>query len=94
MRRAQAGESARSLAAKFGVAPSALIRLLREQGVSVQKQTVSEELVAELAREYEAGATMAELEAFHGLSHSPVYRALHQAGVEMAARAPRTKNLA
>lgn len=78
VQRASAGESVRSLARELGVANSALTRMLRGQGVAISKQKVSDDETAELAQEHEAGATMAELEKKHGLSHGVVYRALHR----------------
>jgi len=89
--RFKAGESARSLACEHGVAASAVVRLLREQGLEVSKRRVSKEDAMAMAAEYEAGATMAELEAKYNLSHGAVYRALHRTGVETRASAPRTK---
>jgi hypothetical protein len=91
VRRYQAGESARSLANEYGVAPSALIRLLRERNVVVRRQIVTPEQEATMAREYEAGATIAELERMHDFSHGAVLRALHRSGAEMRAKAPRRK---
>jgi DNA-directed RNA polymerase specialized sigma24 family protein len=87
-----AGESARALAAEFGVAPSALIRLLRERSIVVRQQVVSPELEQLMAQEYETGLTVAELKDKHGISHGAVLRALHRAGVEMRAKAPRKKS--
>lgn len=83
---AQADESARSLALELGVENSALTRMLREQGVTIQKRKVSAQEEQALAREYEAGHTIAELERQFKLSHGAVLRALHQAGVEMRAK--------
>jgi lambda repressor-like predicted transcriptional regulator len=74
--RAQAGESVRSLAREVGVANSALTRMLREQGVAIEKRKVSGEEAAQIKAEYESGATMRELEGRHGLSHGAVFRAL------------------
>lgn len=88
-RRAAAGESARSLAREVGVANSALVRMLREQGVSIHRRKVGEEEERALANAYEAGQTVAELEKSFKLSHGAVLRALHRAGVEMRAKAPR-----
>ncbi len=87
--RAKAGESARSLAQELGVANSALTRMLREQGVTIRKAKVSAEDEQALARAYEAGSTIADLEKSFKLSHGAVLRALHRAGVEMRAKAPR-----
>lgn len=83
MRRYQLGESATSLAKEHGVAPSALLSLMREQNVVVRKRYISAELTVVMADEYKAGATLAELEATHGRSHNAVLRALRSVGVEM-----------
>jgi transposase-like protein len=91
VRRYESGESATAIAKEVGVAPSALLRLLREQNVVVRKQGLTLERAAALAHEYKAGATMAELEKKYGLSHSTVFRALHRAGAEMRESAPRRR---
>ena len=91
--RARAGESVRSLARELGVANSALTRMLREEGAPISKRKVSEDEAAAMKREYEAGATMAELEKNHGLSHGAVSRALHRAGVKTRPSAPRRKSV-
>ncbi len=91
VRRYGAGESARQLATEYDVAPSALVRLLREQSVVVRKRVVDLDETQKLARLYEAGATMAELEEQFGLSHGAVHRALRRAGVVTRPSAPRRK---
>lgn len=91
VRRAKAGESVRSLARELGVSNSALTRMLREEGVVIQRRTVSAEDEQALARAYDAGNTIAGLEKQFKLSHGAVIRALHRAGVEMRAKAPRKK---
>ena len=91
VRRAQAGDSVRSLARELGVANSAPTRMLRAQGVIIQKRKVSDDETAAMAKEYEAGATMREIEAKHGLSHGAVLRSLHRSGVEMRVPAPRKR---
>jgi len=89
--RAQRGESVRSLAREVGVANSALTRALREQGMVMSRTIVDEALTKRLATEYEAGATMRELEKKFGLSHGAVLRSLHRSGVSTRAKAPRRK---
>lgn len=91
VRRVDAGESVRPLAEELGVANSALTRMLRTQGASVAKRTVSDTTARQMAKEYEVGATMREIETKHGLSHEAVPRSLHRSGVTMRARAPRTQ---
>ena len=93
LRRYESGESARSLASEFDVAPSALIRLLRERNVVVRRQVVTPDQERMMALDYEASMTMAELETKHGLSHGTVLRTLHRLGVEMRAKAPRRKSV-
>jgi len=83
VQRYESGESARSLAGRFEVAPSALLRLLRERNVVVRRRVVTHEMEQELARDYESGMTVAAIETKHELSHNAVLRALHRAGVEM-----------
>ena len=65
--------------------------MLREQGVEISKRRVGEDEANAMAREYQAGATMAELEKEHGLSHGAVLRSLHRSGAEMRAKAPRKR---
>lgn len=91
VRRVNSGESVRSLAQELGVANSALTRMLRAQGASVAKRKVSDAAARQMAKEYEAGATMREIEAKHGLSHGAVLRSLHRSGITMRAQAPRTQ---
>jgi transposase len=92
VRRYKAGGSARSLAAEFGVAPSALIRLLRERNVVVRRQTITPEQEEQMARDYETGMTVAKIKDKHGISYGAVLRTLHRMGVEMRAKAPRRKS--
>lgn len=83
LQRYASGESAALIATAYGVATSALTRLLRERSVVVRKHGVPEEIARRLAVKYEAGATIAQLEAQHGLSHGAVSRALKKMGVQM-----------
>ncbi|MCS3427121.1 hypothetical protein [Leucobacter aridicollis] len=90
IQRYESGESARSIAADYGVAASALLRVFRENCVRVRGPKVTTaETKAEIVRGYEAGATVAELEDTHHVSHGTVLRTLHKAGVTMRAKAPR-----
>lgn len=74
------------------MAPSALLRLLRERNVVVKDRTVSDAVARSMAKEYDAGATMRELESKYGRSHGAVYRALHRADVETRGTGRRRKS--
>lgn len=87
----ESGESATSIAKNLGVAPSALLRLLVRKRVVVRKHGLTPEKDTILGDEYAAGATMAELEKKHQLSHGAVIRALRRAGVETRPSAPRRR---
>ena len=78
--RYESGESATAIAKDLNVAPSALLRLLVSKQVVIRKHGLTPEQDAMLSKEYEAGATMAELEQKHQLSHGALSRALHRAG--------------
>lgn len=89
--RYEEGESATAIAKDLSVAPSALLRLLVSKQVVIRKHGLTPEQDAMLAKEYEAGATMAELEKKHQLSHGAVSRALHRGGAKMRAAGRPTK---
>ena len=92
VRRYEVGESARSLASELQIAPSALLRLLRERNVVVRARFVTPEQEKEMARCYDAGMTMVELEVNHGFSHNAVLRALRRAGVDMRGKGRRKRS--
>jgi hypothetical protein len=67
--------------------------MFRDQGVEVSRRKVTADEAEAMAREYEAGATMAELEKKCQLSHGAVLRSLHRSAVDMRPSAPRSKNM-
>lgn len=91
IRRYEAGESARSIAQHFGVATSALVNLLRDNAVVVRKRRVTENEARRMAKDYDAGATIRELQSKYELSQGAVSRALHRVGVNMRPSTPRRK---
>ncbi|WP_197479089.1 transposase [Plantibacter sp. H53] len=74
----EAGDSATSIAREHGVAPSALLRFLRQQHAVIRQSGVTDKHAQRLISEHAAGATLAELERRHHLSHGAVFRALHR----------------
>lgn len=91
LRRYGTGESAAALAREHSVSTSALIRLLRENNVVMKRTPIDAALATRMAKEYEAGATIAELEVKHRRSHGAVMRAMQRQDVAMRAEAPRRK---
>lgn len=89
--RYEAGESARSIAARLDISTSAIVNLLRDNAVVVRKRRVTEVEAKRMAKEYEAGATIRELQAKYDLSQGAVARALHRIGVQMRPKAPRRR---
>lgn len=83
IRRYREGASASSLARELRVAPSALLKLLRADGVPVRTKSISNEQAERMKEEYETGATVQALMDRHGLSHGAVVRALHRTGTAM-----------
>lgn len=79
----EAGESATKLAAKYDVAPSALLKLMRQMGVVVRTKGVPDSVADALAYEYQARVTVAVLEKRFNLSHGAVLRTLKRQGSVM-----------
>lgn len=89
--RYEAGESARSIAARLDISTSAIVNLLRDNAVVVKKRRVTDAEATRMAKDYKAGATVREIRAKYDLSQGAVSRALHRVGVEMRISAPRRK---
>ena len=81
-----AGETAQALADEFEIARSALVNMLRSRNVVVRRRALTDEQIERLRHAYEAGATIAALEADSGVPHGTIQRALKGAGVEMRPR--------
>ncbi|MUL45658.1 hypothetical protein FZI85_28350 [Mycobacterium sp. CBMA293] len=82
----QAGETTGVLRQRYGLSQGSVLKLLREQGVVMRRQGLSETDKAVVAELYRGRATLAQLGTRFGVSPNVVRRALLAAGVTMRAR--------
>ena len=81
MERYEAGESANALAAEFEVDRRTLLAHLRRAGVEVRYRVIGRIDVAEAARLYVEGSSLASVAEHCGVSAGSVSKALRSAGL-------------
>jgi DNA invertase Pin-like site-specific DNA recombinase len=81
--RYQAGEPSTAIAASYGLSKSSVIQLLREAGITIRRQGLTDHQVAEAIQLYESGLSLAKIGARFSVDHGTVWRALKKRGVKM-----------
>lgn len=81
------GEPSTKLCEEFKIAKSALLKILREEGVVLRRQSPTTDAIAEAVRLYGQGLSIARIANNLAISGTSVRRALLGAGVEMRTRA-------
>jgi hypothetical protein len=81
--RYQAGEPSTAIAASYGLSKGSVIRLLREAGISIRCQGLTDDQVTEAAQLYESGLSLAKIGARFDVDHGTVWRQLKKRGVNM-----------
>jgi hypothetical protein len=79
----QARVPSTELAKRFGVSKGAVLHLLRKQGVSIRRQSMTEAEVEQATQLYRAGNSLVAVGAKLGYDHGTIHRALKQANVSM-----------
>ena len=79
----ESGKSSYELAEECGISKNSVIKLLREAGVPIRNQPLTDQQVTEAIRLYEAGKSLAKIGAHLGVDHGTVWRQLKKCGVEM-----------
>jgi len=80
------GVSTPQLCAEHGISKTGILRLLREEGVEVRRQTATDGVVAEAAQLYEAGMPVTRIAEQLSVSGSALRRSMLKAGVDMRPR--------
>lgn len=82
------GEPSPSIARSYDVASNTVLKLLREQGVTIRdlKKVIAPDRVQELIAQYNAGATFHQLAAAEGVGPAVMARALKGAGLEVRSK--------
>lgn len=85
----EAGESLLTIATARKLGKETVSRFLREAGVRIRRQGLTDKQVAQAVRSYRAGRTGAEIAAELGVASSTVWRALRDADIERRSPARR-----
>jgi len=81
--RYQAGEPSTAIAATFNISKGSVIKLLREAGIQIRNQPLTDSQITEAVRLYKSGQSLAQIGAHLGVDHGTVWRQLKKRGVQM-----------
>jgi AraC-like DNA-binding protein len=85
--RYDAGETTEQIGANYGISKTRVARVLREQGVTIRRQGLTEGRLTEAADLYAAGRSLAWLGARYGISPTTVAAALRRQRMQLRTRA-------
>ena len=77
------GEPSTAIAALYGLNKNSVIKVLREAGVPIRRQSLTNEQIDDAAQLYQAGQSLAKIGIKLGVEASTVRRALLSRGVRM-----------
>jgi hypothetical protein len=86
VRRYEGGETTQRVGNRYGISKTRVATVLREQGVAIRRQGLSNEQVTEAAMFYAAGRSLAWLGARYDVSHTTVATALRRQGIPLRPR--------
>jgi len=81
--RYRSGESSSAIGAAYGLNKNSVIKVLRDAGVPIRRQSLTVEQIDDAVRLYEAGKSLAKIGTKLGVDHGTVWRALQKRGVPM-----------
>jgi transcriptional regulator of aromatic amino acid metabolism len=90
MTRYQAGETTQQVGRRYGISKTRVASVLRERGITLRRQGLTDEQVSEATDFYIAGRSLAWLAARYGVSPMTVATALRRKGVQPRPRPGRT----
>jgi transcriptional regulator of aromatic amino acid metabolism len=80
------GETTQQIGAHFGISKTRVATVLREEGVTIRRQGLSDEQIRDAARLYAQGASLAQIGARFGVSHTTAAAALRRQGIKLRPR--------
>ena len=84
--RYQLGMTTQQIGSYYGISKTRVATILREQGVTLRRQGLTDEQVREAVRLYLAGQSLAKLGAHFGVSHATIANVLRRQGVQLRPR--------
>jgi len=82
----EAGISTNHIASRYGISKTRVASVLREQGVTLRRQGLTNEQVSKATDFYRAGRSMVWIAARYDVSHTTVATALRRQGVQLRPR--------
>ncbi|HWF70542.1 MAG TPA: helix-turn-helix domain-containing protein [Mycobacterium sp.] len=79
----EAGEPSTALAASHSLSKGSVIRLVREAGIPIRRQGLTNDQITEAIQLYGSGMSLAKVGARFGVDHGTVWRALKKRGMRM-----------
>lgn len=86
VQRYEAGETTQRIGNRYSISKTRVATILRERGVTIRRQGLTDEQVGEAAKLYANGRSLAWLGARYHLSHTTVATALRRQGVQLRQR--------
>jgi DNA-binding CsgD family transcriptional regulator len=82
----KSGDTTQQIGTHYGISKTRVATVLREQGVTIRRQGLSDKQVTEAATLYAAGKSLAWLAARYGVSPMTVSTALRRQGIQLRPR--------
>jgi hypothetical protein len=82
--RYEASETTQQIGSQYGISKTRVATILREQGITIRRQGLTDEQVTEAATLYTKGKSLAWLGARYDVSHTTIATALRRQGVQLA----------
>ena len=86
MARYEAGETTQQVGSRYGISKSRVATVLREQGVTIRRQGLTDEQAREAAKLYQAGKSLAWLGTRFGVSRTTIAAVLRKQGIQLRPR--------
>jgi hypothetical protein len=82
----QAGETTQQVGTRYGISKTRVATLLRQEGITIRRQGLTNEQVSEATDFYAAGESLAWIGARYDVSHTTVAAAFRRQGVQVRVR--------
>jgi hypothetical protein len=82
----EAGETTQQIGTRYGISKTRVAAKLRQEGVAIRRQGLTDEQATEAANLYTAGKSLAWLGGRYGVSHTTVATALRRSGIPLRPR--------
>jgi hypothetical protein len=86
VQRYEAGETTHQVGKRYGISKTRVATVLRDQGVTIRRQGLNDEQIAEAGKLYAVGYSLAWLGTRFGVSHTTIATALRRQAIQLRPR--------